>query len=104
MTSDAPAPGVPSSKWGVMLAITLVLQFATLALFSATICGCHFHAEALCVTLIPFIWGLVVIRFAITTAERAVAYFNALLMIAWIVLSWQGNIVYFFYPRFGING
>lgn len=87
-----------------MLAITLVLQFATLALFSATICGCHFHAEALCVTLIPFVWGLVVIRFAITTAERAVAYFNALLMIAWIVLSWQVNVVYFFYPRFGING
>lgn len=85
-----------SSRWKERLAVTIAVVAAFFLLFPATICGCHFHPEALAVSLVPIAWGL----FALVTyrdrKEQIVGWtaFGFALFSAWA--GFEGNLIFAF--------
>ena len=60
--------------------------------FPACICGCHFHAIAVPVGLIPVVWGGITLGGYRTFGERIVGYINTALGIGWLYIAWDTNI------------
>jgi len=90
----ASAPTVDRTRLWVWT--TLAVQIGALILYPATVCGCHFHSEALVAGMVPVMWaGFTFLAYG-SSKERLVAYVNAAVAIGWLFLAWDSNIQFAF--------
>lgn len=71
---------------------TTIVHLASLLVYPLFICGCHFHASALAISLVPIGWGFCLLVSYETAGERIAAYIATVLSFAWIYLAWISNI------------
>ena len=77
--------------------VAVVVQFLWILFYSMFICGCHFHAEAVAVGLVPVVWGFFPLVAYRTKRERLIAYATTALSIFWLFLTWDSNIRFAFH-------
>jgi hypothetical protein len=99
-SSDRPDAGPIPDRWAPRLINTLLFHTLMLAIYSATICGCHFSFIGLIVAIIPTAWAGYSLFTYRTRGERIVAWINLVIGFGWLVLAWDSHIRFLF-RRFG---
>jgi hypothetical protein len=84
-------PPLDRDRWSQFLTWTIAINVGCLLLFSALICGCHFHVEALVVALIPFLWGFYPYFFYRSRGEHIVGYLAVSLSMLWLIPEFENN-------------
>ena len=85
-----------SKRWRRWLIELLALQLVAFLVYPMLICGCHFHAIAVPIGLLPAAWAGYTLIAHRTLGERLVSCVNLGLAIGWLYLAWVSNIVFAF--------
>lgn len=81
-------------RWVSFLLLTLLIDFVCYFVHAATICGCHFHPEAVPFSIIPIAWGFYPFFFWRTGRERAVGYLAIALSALMFYWAFQDNLLF----------
>lgn len=76
-----------TKKWKLLLAATLVINLFALVAVPVLTCSCHFWPKSFYVSLIPFLWGLLLLVCYSNKAVRDVAYLAIAFSMLWVILS-----------------
>jgi hypothetical protein len=92
-SGDSP---VKTDRWQAWLGVTLGVHIATLLIYPAAICGCHFHALAAIVGAFPILWTGFVLLAARSLREWIIAIVNLGISVGWIAVEWNSNLRFLF--------
>lgn len=87
----------PTDRADRWILVTVVVEFLSFHLHSMLICGCHFHAIAIPVSVVPVAWDFYPLFCYRTRRERVVGFITAALSLLWLFIAWQTNIKFAFF-------
>lgn len=90
------APEAIPDRWVRWVKITTAVQVVFLFFYPGFICGCHFHAIAVPLGIVPVGWGFYPFFCYRTRREHVVGYVNGALSIFWLYFTWDSNIQFAF--------